>query len=111
MSTKEYKYNLNKLLMETERGLPISTIEKMIFDNYGIPAPTFRKDRSIKKDSSKSIKEDRLAYYAAFFNTTVELLRNYQIQFSKSLKDSKVQTSKELKNEVLSEIGLGKKAS
>ncbi|WP_299760908.1 hypothetical protein [uncultured Pontibacter sp.] len=110
MNTKEYKYNLNKLLMETERGLAISTIEKMVTKEYGIPAPTFRKDRAIEKGSSKSIKDDRLACYAAFFNTTTDKLRNYELASNKSLKQLKSQTTKDVKEAVSDAIGLTKRA-
>lgn len=107
---KEYKYNLNKFLNGIERGLAIGTIEKMITKNYGIPAVTFRKDRAIEKNSSKSIKEERLAAYAAFFNTTQEKLRNYELPTTKSLKQLKSQTARSLNAELENEIGFRKLA-
>lgn len=107
---KDYKYNLNRLIMETERGLSISAIENMLLENYGIPAPTFRKDRAIEKGSSKSIKDDRLASYAAFFNTTTDKLRNYELSAGKSLKQLKSQTARDTRESVSDSLGLKKRA-
>ncbi|MFD3001454.1 hypothetical protein ACFS7Z_13865 [Pontibacter toksunensis] len=103
---EEYKYNLNKLILATEKGLPIKTIEKMLEDNYEIPINTFRKHRAIKKKDERTIREDHLAIYAAFFNTTTEALRNYDLKTDKTLRQLKTQTKKDIKSELKTVLGI-----
>jgi hypothetical protein len=103
---KEYKYNLNKILMAMDRSLEIKVIEQMIENAYGIPVSTIRKHRAIPKDSNTAIREDHLAIYAKFFNTTVDALRNYELAIPNTL----LKMQKGSKDELRKTVDFNRKA-
>lgn len=101
----DYKYHLEHFLSLRPASITMQQIEDILQKDHGISRSTFLRDRSITKNSDKSIPSDRLDIYAALLNVSVDDLKNYTVKV-KPLQDRK---PSELMKKVIKRTGMRKK--